>query len=61
MGLQAELELVGARDLYRHGEWVVIGGEDYWRPHEVGPNWRPYGDGCFRWHPSSVPMRSATD
>lgn len=52
LGDDADLRLVGASTLSRHGEWVVIGGSRYWRPLGVSSGWRPYGDGCFRWHPS---------
>jgi hypothetical protein len=52
LGGESELDLVGARDLDGHGEWVLIGGLRYWRPFSVSAGWRPFGDGCFRWHPS---------
>ncbi|MBM3459157.1 MAG: FecR domain-containing protein, partial [Armatimonadetes bacterium] len=48
----AELDrgLVGARDLYDNGSWVVVDNSRYWRP-RCDPGWRPYSAGYWSYLP----------
>jgi hypothetical protein len=48
---ELERDIIGARELSEHGEWLMVEGQRHWRPRGMVADWRPYMDGYWGFTP----------